>query len=155
MSTDPQRGTTPSSRPSQSPPSEGPGQGPAQDRRGGIDRRCAVPDRAPLRVCELAEAQGSRRILRGDRATQAGYRHQRHRSRQDHDDAQPGAAQRSAWLRQRWAAHVGCRMPRAMGTTESCETGHGGMDDRASDRTCTRAATARSCEPRSMDIASR
>ena len=37
MSTDPQRGATPSSRPSQSPPSEGPGQGPAQGRRGGID----------------------------------------------------------------------------------------------------------------------
>ena len=109
------RGATPASRPSQSPPSEGPGQGPAQDRRGGIDHRCAVQDRASLRVCELAEAQGSRRLLRGDRATQAGHRHQRHRSRQDHDDAQPGAAQRSTWLRQRWAAHVGCRMPRAHG----------------------------------------
>ena len=32
---------------------------------------------------ELAEAQGSRRVARGDRATQAGDRHQRHRARQD------------------------------------------------------------------------
>ena len=129
MSTDHPRDSTPSSRPPQSPPSEGPSQGPAEGRRGGINRRCAVPDRASLRVCELAQAQSSRRVLRGDRATQAGNRHQRHRARQDHDDAQPGAAQRPAWLRQGWAAHVGCRMPRALGATESCEAGHGGMDD--------------------------
>ena len=95
-----------------------------------IDHRCAVQDRASLRVCELAEAQGSRRLPGGDRATQAGDRHQRHRSRQDPDDAQPGAAQRSTWLRQRWAAHVGGRMPRPMGITESGETGHGGVDAR-------------------------
>ena len=125
------RGATPASRPPQSPPSEGPGQGPAQDRRRGIDHRCAVQDRASLRVCELAEAQGSRRLPRGDRATQAGHRRQRHRSRQDHDDAQPGAAQGATRLRQRWAAHVGCRVPRPMGITESGETGHGGVDDRA------------------------
>jgi hypothetical protein len=112
-------GETSTSRPSQSPPSESPSQGPAQDRRGEIDYRCAVQDRASLRVCELAEAQGSRRIVRGDRAAQAGYRHQRHRSRQDHDDAQSDAAQRSTWLRQRWAAHVARRMPRSMGVAES------------------------------------
>src|SRR5688572_5741990 len=63
------------SRPSQSSPSEGPGQGPAQDRRGEIDQRCAVQDCASLWVRELAEAQGSRRIIRGDRTAQAGYRH--------------------------------------------------------------------------------
>jgi hypothetical protein len=130
MSTDPQPGT-PTSRPSQSPPSEGSSQGSAQNRRGDIDHRCAVQDRVSLRVCELAEAQGSRRIVRGDRAAQAGHRYKRHRSRQDSDDAQPGAAQRSTGLWQRRAADVGCRMSRAMGITESCEAGHGGMDDLA------------------------
>ena len=69
--------------------------------------------------------------LGGDRATQAGDRHQRPRSRQDHDDAQPGAAQCSAGLRQGRAAHLGCRMPRPLGVTESGEAGHGDVDDRA------------------------
>ena len=131
MSIDHPEASTPASRPPESPPSEGPSQGPAQGRRRGVDHRCAVQDRASLRVCELAEAQGSHRLLGGDRATQAGYRHQRHRSRQDHDDAQPDAAQCSTWLRQRWAAHVGCRVPRPMGITESGETGHGDVDARA------------------------
>ena len=36
--------------------------------------------------------EGSHRLFGGDWAAQAGYRHQRHRSRQDHDDAQPDAA---------------------------------------------------------------
>ena len=40
------------------------------------------------------------------------------------------AAQRSAWLWQRWATHVGCRMPCAMGITKFGETGHGRVDDR-------------------------
>jgi hypothetical protein len=119
------------SRPPESPPSEGPGQGPTQGWRRGVDHRCAVQDRAPLRVCELAQAQGSHRLLGGDRATQAGYRHQRHRSSQEHDDAHPDAAQCSTWLRQRWTAHVGCRVPRPMGITESGETGYGAVDARA------------------------
>ena len=33
-----------------------------------IDHGCAIPDRASLWVYELAEAQGSRRIVRGVRA---------------------------------------------------------------------------------------
>src|SRR5258705_328645 len=37
--------------------------------------------------------------------------------REDDDDAQPGAARGSSWLRKRWAAHVGRRMPRAVGAT--------------------------------------
>ena len=54
-----------------------------QNRRGGIDYRCAVPDRAAVRVCELAKAQGTCRVLRRSRSTQAGYRHQRHCSCQE------------------------------------------------------------------------
>ena len=56
----------------------------------------------------------SHRLVGGNRATQASDRHQRHRSRQDPDDAQPVTAQCSTWLRQRWSAHVGrrCRVPR-------------------------------------------
>src|SRR5258706_133763 len=68
------RGTAPVSRRPQSPPSEGPSQGPARGWRRAVDRGCAVQDRAPLRVCELAEAQGAHRLPGGDRATQAGDR---------------------------------------------------------------------------------
>ena len=57
-----------------------------------VDHRCAVQDRPPLWISELAEAQGPRRFTRGDRAAQAGDRHQRSRARQEPHDPKPGAA---------------------------------------------------------------
>ncbi len=47
----------------------------------------------------------------------------------------------STWLRPGRAADVGGRMPCPMGITEPGETRDGDMDDRATGRTCTRAAT--------------
>ena len=81
--------------------------------------RCAVQDRPPLWVSELAEAQGPCRFTRGDRAAQAGDRHQRYRARQDADDAEPGAAPRADWLWQGRTAHMGRRMPGAVGAAQS------------------------------------
>ena len=43
----------------------------------------------------------------------------------------PALHKRSTGLRQRWSAHVGCRMPRAMGITEPGKAGHGSVDARA------------------------
>ena len=64
--------------------------------------------------------------------------------------ARPGAhdpATRSctgaARLREERAAHVGRRMPRAVGAAQPGAAGHGGVDDRPTARTCTRAATGR------------
>jgi hypothetical protein len=98
--------------------------------RSSHDQRCAVQDRASLRLCELAEAQGSHRLLEEIGQLKQAI------DTNDIDRVKtlmtrnPVAAQCSTGLRQRRAAHVGGRMPRPKGITESGEAGHGGMDAR-------------------------
>lgn len=41
----------------------------------------------------------------------------------------PALHRAPARIRRGWAAHVGCRMPGAVGVAESCEAGHSGVDD--------------------------
>jgi len=67
MSTDSRPPKRPASRSSQSPPSKGPSQDLLKAGTAAMSRRCAVSRRASLRVCELAQAQGTRRVLRGGR----------------------------------------------------------------------------------------
>ena len=52
-------------------------------------------------------------------------------TRQNSHDPQPYVTPRSAWLCQEWATHLGCGMPRAVGTAQSREAGNGSVDDRS------------------------
>jgi hypothetical protein len=85
------------SGPTQSPTSEGPSQEFVENGKCEITDRGTVPDRASLRICELAQAQGSRRFARGERAAQASHRHQRPRHSQNSHDSQTCVAPLSAW----------------------------------------------------------
>ena len=119
------------SGPTQSPASEGPSQEFVENRKCEITDRGTVPDRAFLRICELAQAQGSRRLARGERAAQASHRHQRPRHSQNSHDPQPCVAPLSAWLCQERATNLGRGMPDTVGTAQSGEVGNGGVDDRS------------------------
>ena len=87
--------------------------------------------RPPLRLSELAQAQGPCGVPRSDRSAESGDRWERSRARPVADDPEARAARGTARLREGRAAHVGRRVPRALGAPEPGAPRDRGMDDRA------------------------
>ena len=55
----------------------------------------------------------------------------RSRARRVPHDTQSGPASCSAWLWEKWSAHLGCGVSRTVGAAKRRETHNGGVDDRS------------------------